>query len=323
MTHNTKDPNSPNTNLPSDVRPEPLLELPPELGRINLSSPNRIVYPELRITKLGVATYYAQVGSWMLPHVQGRPLSLLRCPDGIGGTCFFQKRPPKGVDSSVEVLELPAKNGTRPCMVIHDLVGLLSLVQFGALEFHVSGARVDRIGHPDRIVFDLDPDDHLEFAVTKFAAVEIRDWLASAGLQCFAKTTGGKGLHIVVPIRRRQTWDEVKNFTTRVGQRFAKLFPTRFTTNPSRQARRGRILIDTLRNSRGATSVAAYSTRAKPQASVSVPIAWPELDDIASSDSMTLQSVMERLASRLEDPWRDINAVQQSITKRCWAELER
>ena len=311
------------TDSPSDVHPHPDLEVPSELGRVRLSSPNRVVYPDMEITKLGVATYYAQIGGWMLPHVQGRPLSLLRCPDGVTETCFFQKRAPKGVDSSVEVVAHPAKSGSRPAMVIHDLVGLLSLIQFGALEFHVSGARVDRIERPDRMVFDLDPDEQLDFSMTIRAAVEFRDWLISAGLESFVKTTGGKGLHVVVPIRRRHTWEEVKDFTSRVGTRFAKLFPTRFTTSPSKKVRRGKILIDTLRNARDATAVAAYSTRARPQASVSVPVTWQELDHLASSDSMSLQSVMNRLAKQSADPWRDINAVQQSITKRCWAKLNR
>lgn len=306
-----------------DVRPAPQLELPADLAQVKISSPDRVVYPDMGITKLGVATYYAQVGPWMLPHVIGRPVSLLRCPGGVGQTCFFQKRAPKGLHESVERVELPTTEGSRMFLVVHDLVGLLALVQFGVLEFHVSNARVDKFDRPDRLVIDLDPDEKLPFAQTATAAIEIRDWLDEAGLRSFLKTTGGKGLHIVVPIRRRHEWEETKRFGRQLAARFEGRFPKRFTTNPSKSARKGKILFDSMRNTRGATSVAAFSTRAKRRASVSVPIAWNELEFLASSASMSLQAVLGRLAQMDSDPWAEIDEVEQSITKQVWKRLKQ
>ncbi len=305
----------------ADIRPAPELDLPEELASVKISSPDRIVYPDMGISKLGVATYYAQIGRWMLPHIVGRPVSLLRCPGGVGQTCFFQKRAPQGLSESVERIELPTTEGQRMFLVVHDLVGLLALVQFGVLEFHVSNARTDKFERPDRIVIDLDPDEQLPFSKTAEAALEIREWLAEAGLVSFLKTTGGKGLHIVIPIRRRHEWQETKRFSQKLGTLFEQRAPKKFTTNTSKQARRGRILLDTARNTRGATSVAVYSTRAKRNASVSVPISWTELDAIDSSGAMSLQAVIDRLVASNEDPWAALQEVEQSLTKQVWKRL--
>ena len=306
-----------------DVHADPLLDLPAELANVKISSPDRVVYPDMGITKLGVATYYAQVGRWMLPHLIGRPVSLLRCPGGVSQTCFFQKRAPQGLHKSVERIELPTTDATKMFLVVHDLVGLLALVQFGVLEFHVSNARADNYERPDRMIFDLDPDENLPFSKTATAAVEIRDWLAEAGLQSFLKTTGGKGLHIVVPLRRRHDWSETKKFSQQIGALFEGRSPKRFTTNPSKSARRGKILIDTARNTRGATSVAAFSTRAKRNASISVPIGWNELEFLGSSSGMSLQTVIGRLAQMDDDPWAEIFDVEQGLTRDVWKALER
>ena len=305
----------------ADVRVDPLLELPEELASVRLTSPDRVVYPDMGITKLGVATYYAQIGKYMLPHMVGRPVSLLRCPGGVADTCFFQKRAPKGLHESVERIELPTSEGMKLFLVVHDIVGLLSLVQFGVLEFHVSGSRADKFEKPDRLVFDLDPDEKLPFTEVAQAAREIRDWLAKAGLESFLKTTGGKGLHIVVPIRRRHPWEDMKKFTANVAAMFEGQAPRRFTTNSSKSARRNRILIDVMRNTRGATTVAAFSTRAKARATVSVPITWSELDIIARSDGMSLQAVIGRIAHQEEDPWESIDDIDQGITKQTWSLL--
>jgi bifunctional non-homologous end joining protein LigD len=296
-----------------------LVELPPELATLKLTHPDRVVYPEKGITKLGLATYYAQVSHRMLPHIAGRPLSLLRCPGGVNEECFFQKRPPLGLHDAVERIELEGRKGAGTYLVVHDVVGLLALVQFGVLEFHVAGARAERYERPDRIVFDLDPDESLPWPYTTRAAFDLRDWLAAAGLVSFVKTTGGKGLHLMVPIRRRHGWDEVRKFSRKLATLFESQNPRYYTTNPSKAARRGKILIDVMRNVRGATTVAAFSTRAKPQAPVSVPISWDELADIGGSDSMSLQAVMRRLAPHLEDPWNEMSRIDQGLSKRVWA----
>jgi bifunctional non-homologous end joining protein LigD len=218
-------------------------------------------------------------------------------------------------------VELSTREGARSFLVVDDLVGLLALVQFGVIEFHVWTTRVDRPERPDRLVFDLDPDEGFPWRRTTAAARELRDWLGAVGLASFVKTTGGRGLHVVVPIRRRHQWDEVKRFAQQVVQNFAGRSPGLYTTSPSLSARRGKIFLDSHRNTRGATTVAAYSARAKPHAPVSVPLAWEELDRLTGSDSMTLTAVLRRLSRQTADPWRELPGMQQGLTRRAWQTL--
>ncbi len=285
-----------------DVQVEPRLPIPEELGQIKISSPTRIVYPDMGITKLGLAMYYAQVGNFMLEHIAGRPISLLRCPGGFGDTCFFQKRAPQGLSDAVERVELPTHDGVSTFLVVNDLVGLLSLIQFGAMEIHVSNARANTYDKPDRMVFDLDPDADLPWKAIQSAARDVRARLEAEGYDCWLKTTGGKGLHVMVPVGTECSWDESKDVSKRLATSLAKEFPKRFTTNVSKRARRGKIYLDVNRNTRGASTIAVFSTRAKRNAPVSVPIDWDELDSFSGSDRMSLQAAMSRLAD-VGDPW--------------------
>jgi bifunctional non-homologous end joining protein LigD len=298
------------------------LTLPAELSQLRLTHADRMVYPELGVTKLGVATYYAQVASWMLPHIAGRPMSLLRCPKGCQEPCFFQKRAPTGLHESVERVQLPSSEGDKIYLVIHDLLGLLSLVQFSVLEFHIWGARHDLPLRPDRIVFDLDPDEAVAWPQVTGAARRLREVLESLGLTSFVKTTGGKGLHVVVPLRRRHEWSEVKQFSAQVAATLVAQSPGRFTSNPSKAARRGKIYIDFLRNTRGATAIAPYSTRARPTAPVSLPISWDELDVLPGADAYNLHNVVRRLENLTEDPWAGICQIQQSLNKTALKKLQ-
>jgi bifunctional non-homologous end joining protein LigD len=216
------------------------------------------LYPELGARKIDVANYYAQVADWILPHLAERPLSLLRCPEGRQGDCFFQKHAMAGLPDVVGRVQIQEKGKTASHLVVKNLAGLIVLVQFGVLEFHLWGSRADDIERPDRLVFDLDPGEDVAWKEMIAAARAMRGALADLGLESFVKTTGGKGLHVVAPIRRHDTWDEVKPFCRAVAQRFAAEAPERYTTNMSKAARPGKIFIDYLRNDRGATAIAPY-----------------------------------------------------------------
>ena len=279
-----------------------------------LTHPDRIVYPDLGITKRQVAEYFSQVATWVLPHLSGRPLVLVRCPEGIAGPHFFQKHPPTGLPETVERIQVQEKHKTETYLVLHDLAGMLALVQFGVLEFHTWGAHAANIERPDQLIFDLDPDDGLPWKHVTAAAVMVREALAHVGLVSFVKTTGGKGLHVVAPIDRRSDWPEVKSFCKALADICVSAAPTKFTSNLSKAARRGRIFIDYLRNERGASAIAPYSTRAREGARVATPLAWEELSRIDGAASFSIVNMSRRLASLKRDPWEQFFDVKQSIT---------
>ena len=301
--------------LPESEAQVPDFELPDSISDLTLSHPDRILFTETGTTKLGLATYYAQVARWMLPHIVNRPLSLLRCPRGSHEKCFFQKRPPAGLPDVVERVSLEA-GGTGPdSMMIKDLAGLLALVQYGVLEFHVWPARIDRLDRPDQVIFDLDPDTDVVWPRVVEAAVMLRDYLAGLGLVTFPKVTGGKGLHVVLPIRRRSSWEVVKQFSKHTAAWLQQQSPGRFTISSSKKARSGKIYIDYLRNTRGATVIAPYSTRARPVPSVSVPIDWEELSTTSSADSFTVDNLIRRLHHQAVASWSGAESINQTITR--------
>ena len=281
---------------------------------VRLTNPDRVLYPDCGVTKLDLAHYYAAIADWVLPHLVHRPLSLLRCPDGLESPCFFQKHIGTGLPEAVKRVELAKKSGRETSLVIEDLAGLLSLVQMSVLEFHPWGSTVDKIEAPDRTTFDLDPDTELPWERVAEAALEMRDLLAGFGLESFVKTTGGKGLHVVVPLTPRLGWSEVKAFTRAVAMLLASRYPQRYTAVQSKRAREGRIYIDYLRNSRGATAVAAYSARARPGAPVSTPLFWEEAERAVRPEGFTVAMVPGRLAALKSDPWAQIAEIRQSIT---------
>ncbi len=199
-------------------------------------------------------------------------------------------------------------------LMIKDLPGLIGLVQMGTLEVHPWGCRADAVEQPDRMIFDLDPDATVPWSSLVEVAKTLQAFLLQRGLQSWVKTTGGKGLHVVVPLVRRHTWQEVKDFSHAVAQRFADVSPTRLTASMSKAQRKGKIFLDYLRNSRGATAVAAYSTRAREGAPVAVPISWDELNTV-SQHVFTVEAVMERVATLREDPWKDLWHTRQSLSR--------
>jgi bifunctional non-homologous end joining protein LigD len=285
-----------------------------QLAHVRLTSPNKVLYAGKGITKLGLASYYVQVAKWMLPHLVDRPVTILRGPEGHHGHCFYQKHPTPGMPEAIGRAIVPDKGKQEECLVVRDLAGLVSLVQVGALEIHTWSARLDRIERPDRVVFDLDPDPSVSWPKVIEAARRIRDLLDQLGLVSFVKTSGGKGLHVVVPILRRHGWDEIKRFSKAVAQRLASDSPYEYTATMTKAARAGRIYIDHHRNNRGATAVAAYSTRARPDAPVSLPLFWTELSPAIGPDHFHVNNVMGRLGSLEKDPWSEIRHVRQSVT---------
>jgi len=248
---------------------------------VAITHPDRVMFPEIGITKRELIDYYEGVAAAMLPHVARRPLSLVRCPQGRGKECFFQKHDrgvfPAGVKRT-EIAEADA--GRRPYLYVEDVQGLVALLQMGTLEIHVWGSRLDRLECPDRLVIDLDPDVGLGFADVRRAAVEVRGHLAALGLESFPMVTGGKGLHVVAPLAPERDWAAVKDFARRFAEALAADRPDRYTAKLSKAHRRGRIFVDWLRNQRGATAIAPFSTRARPCAPIAVPIGWTQLGRI-------------------------------------------
>ena len=285
------------------------------VGDVAITNPDRVMYPEMGLTKLEMARYYEDIAPWMLPHVARRPLTIVRCPEGHTKQCFFQKH---AVDQFPEaILRVPIKedNGQAGTyLAIDSAAGLLSLVQLGVLEFHVWGSHLETVEYPDQIVFDFDPDPELPFSRVAEGARLMRDLLGGLGLRSFVKTTGGKGLHVVAPIEPTRTWDEVKPFTKALADSLQTLDPSRYLVNMSLKKRTGRTYVDYLRNGRGATYVTAYSTRRRPGAPVSAPLRWEELTPRLRADRYTAANLRRRLAGLDEDPWAGYADVRQSIT---------
>ncbi len=281
-----------------------------DLAGIKLTHPDRILWPASGITKQGLAEFYAGIAEWILPHISGRPLSLLRCPSGANEKCFFAKHPWAGLDPAAELVDVGEE---EPMFAIRDMAGLLTLIQAGVVEIHPWGSRVGELEHPDRLIFDLDPGEEVAWGTVTEAAGEVRKVLLGLGLKSFVKTSGGKGLHIVLPLEPRLGWEEAKAFTAAVATTMARRRPERYVTTMSKRARRGQIFIDFLRNDRGSTAVGAYSTRALPQASVSTPLEWEELSDAIRADHFTVANLRHRLDHLRRDPWRDISKLRQRI----------
>jgi len=281
---------------------------------VRLTHPDRVLYPGEALTKLDLARYYQAVAERALPNLVHRPLTLVRCPGGQGKPCFYQKHLGKGAPEAIGHVDITEDGETVAYPVIENLAGLVGLVQMNVIELHPSGAGVDKLDNPDRITFDLDPDEGLAWPRVTEAAIDIRDALRAIGLESFAKTTGGKGLHVVVPLQPKLDWDEVKAFTKWVADSFVAQSPDRFTANQAKRARHGRIYIDYLRNSRGATAIGAYSPRARPGAAVSTPLFWEEVEKGVRPEGFTVATVPQRLAALKADPWAEIGKLRQSIS---------
>ncbi|MFZ5782824.1 MAG: DNA ligase D [Pseudomonadota bacterium] len=283
----------------------------PRHAEMRLTNPGRLLWPEQGITKQGLAEFYAEIADWILPHVAGRPLSLLRCPEGIGAKGFFQKHAWAGLGSSVRQVAVPGDD--QPMLAIDDLAGLLELVQASVVEIHPWGARADWPDLPDRVTIDLDPGDNVPWQRVVEAAHDVRRRLAAMALESFVKTTGGKGLHVVFPLTPAADWDTVKTFAQSIAAAMAADRPDLYTDNMAKSGRRGRIFVDYLRNGLGATAVGAYSTRGREGAPASVPLAWDELGPEIRSNHFTLLNLPNRLAFLDGDPWEGFLSLKQAL----------
>jgi bifunctional non-homologous end joining protein LigD len=285
-----------------------------------ISNPQRPLYPDAGLTKLDLARYYEAVGEAMVPHVAGRPLTLVRCPKGLSpgarndeADCFYMKHAAVWSPPSLRKAGIRERNKTGQYLVADDAAGLVGLAQMDVLEIHTSNAHAASFERPDRIVLDLDPGPDVPWREVVEAARLVHDVLTGLGLRSFLKTTGGKGLHVLVPLAPTLDWDASLAFSRAVSELVMRQRPAAYTTAMPKQGREKKILLDYLRNNRGSTSVAAFSTRANPKATVSTPVAWDELDTRLRSDAFTVQSVPKRLASLRAEPWPGFFDLKQKL----------
>jgi bifunctional non-homologous end joining protein LigD len=277
---------------------------------VRLSNPDKILYPDQGITKSELADYYSAVAERMLPHVARRPVTMVRCPTGQEKKCFYQRHAGSGVPEQLREVKVPGFD--EPYLYLEDVSGLIAMVQMGVLEIHPWGVTVERPDRPDRIIFDLDPAEGLDFGDVVRAALEVRERLDGLGLESFVKTTGGKGLHVVVPIDPVADWKSVKGFAKSLSERMAADAPERYLTKISKAERVGRIFIDYLRNDPTSTAVAPYSTRSRPGAPVALPLEWDELNGSLAPAEFTIRTVPKRVSGR-DDPWAGIGRVKQRL----------
>ena len=287
---------------------------PALISGVKLSHPDKILYPEQGVSKKELAEFYDSIAEYILPHIVKRPLTVVRCPDGRNTECFFQKHWKDVMPEDIRSIPVSEKNKTRRYIMIKNKKGLISLVQMGVLEIHPWGSREDAIEKPDRVVFDLDPGEKVSWKDIMDTARFLRNRLKELGLRSFLKTSGGKGLHLVIPVERRSNWEEIKAFTGAFVKKCVQERPDKLLAK-SKDPRKGKIFVDYFRNDRGATNVAAYSSRARKGAPVSTPIRWDELSSEIKPDSYTIENLTKRLRSLKEDPWKGYFTIRQSITQ--------
>ncbi|MGC4089055.1 MAG: DNA ligase D [Polyangiaceae bacterium] len=301
---------------PGARRPATKRSAPPKsLLSYPITHPDKLLYPEAGITKRDLLEYYALVAPRMLPHVANRPLTLVRCPNGWQKQCFFQKHPGRGLPQGLRSVTIRESEGKAPYLVLDDVMGLLALVQLGALEIHTWGSRADDLERPDQLVFDLDPDTVTPFSEVVACALRLRDLFNDARLESFVKTTGGKGLHVCVPIAPDHEWPVIKAFCKSLVDALVGEAPDKYVATQSKSKRRGKIFIDYLRNVRGATFVAPYSTRARENAPIAMPLRWEELSPDFRPGSFTLRSAAQRLDLLDTDPFEPMAKLHQRLGK--------
>ena len=284
------------------------------VGGIAISHPERVIYPDTKITKADLAEYYSRVAEYILPHIKNRPLSMVRCPEGIAEECFFQRHITRGQSPYLHDTGIAVKGHQEDYMMIKDTKGLLTLVQWGVIELHPWGCIADKPELPDRIIFDLDPDPTVPWQQVIEGAREIRERMQEFGLESFVKTTGGKGLHVVIPITRAYGWETIKDFTRAIAESMQHDDPKRYIATSSKQARKGKIFIDYLRNELTSTSVAAFSARARIGATVAMPMAWEALKPTLNPKTFTTETTPAYLEKRKTDPWEDFFRIKQKIS---------
>lgn len=278
-----------------------------------ISNEDKILFTEKNITKGYLAEYYKEIGPWILPHIINRPLMILRCPNGPGKQCFFQKHYKDNLPKGLFVIDTPEKNGINPYIYIKDATGLAAFAQLAVIEIHPWGSNIKHLEQPDRIVFDLDPAPDVQWNKVILAAERLRKYLLKFDLQSFVKTSGQKGLHVVVPLKPKSDWDVIKEFSRQIALQMVQDYPADYVATMSKKVRTGKIFIDFFRNMRGSTSVSAYSCRANASASVSLPISWTELKKTQSGDCYDLEKTLTKLRKSKIDPWKSFFELKQHL----------
>ncbi len=282
---------------------------------VRLTHPQKVLDESSGTTKQMLADYYWEIAEWMLPHIAGRPVSLVRCPDGTGNQCFFQKHVTSTLPEGIGSVEIADKNGkVEPYITLDTREALAALAQLGVLEIHPWGSKNDDIEHPDRVIFDLDPDETLAWTEVVYAAEEVRARLKEWKLESFVKTTGGKGIHVVAPVVAGHAWPEIKEFARQLVLTIEKAAPQRYLTTMTKSARKGKIYLDYLRNERGATAVAPYSPRARAGMAVSMPLSWAELRKTTERPAFHVANFVEWKKRLKKDPWSEMNGVRQKLS---------
>ena len=313
----TKDDPTPPRKRPARASPRPSAKsgIEAEVAGVRLTHADRVLFPTHGTTKLDLARFYESIARWILPHLEDRPTTLVRCPEGAHKTCFYQKHVGYWAPETLRRVKIQEKRKVGEYLVVDSLASLIGLVQIGILEIHTWNSVVRHLEEPDRVVFDLDPGPGVAWAQVIECARLIRDALHGLELESFVKTTGGKGLHVVVPLVPGASWDETSTFARTVAETVAREHPRQYLTSMAKAERKGRIFIDYLRNIRGATSVAAYSTRATPRATMSVPLGWDELTTRITADHFTIANVPKRLAGLGADPWAAYWRTRQKLPR--------
>jgi bifunctional non-homologous end joining protein LigD len=283
-----------------------------------LTNLEKMLYPDSGVQKVHLLAYYASIAAQLLPHVKRRPLTLYRCPDGASRKCFYQKHANATVPAAIQRVKIVEGGKEQPYMFIEDMAGLVALGQIGVLEIHAWMCHVNEVEKPDEIVLDIDPDVGLPFERSVETALLLRERLSSLGLESFVKTTGGKGLHVALPVGRKLDWETHKEFSHALVTQLERERPGEFVTTVRKDLRKGKLFLDYLRNGRGASAVVPYSPRARPGAPVATPLAWEELTSDLDPASFTFASVLHRVAAA-PDPWQRFGSVRQSITKKMLA----
>src|SRR3954466_11709542 len=265
------------------------------IAGITLTNPTKLLYPEAGISKRDLALYYEAIGKWIVPHLRSRPLTLVRCPNGWDKQCFYQRKADAGVPEVLDRIEVETSEGVADYMMANSVSAVVALVQLGVLELHPWGASAPKLHFADRIIFDFDPDDDLAWDELVQAVTLLNTLLQEIGLRGFLKTTGGKGLHVVIPIEPSLRWDTIKAFSKAIADLLTRTFPDRFTAKITKASRTGKIFVDYLRNGEGSTAIAPYSIRARANAPVATPIAWSELSDDVRFDHFNVRNVPARL----------------------------
>lgn len=278
----------------------------------DITRPEKILYPEDGITKGEIAAYYQAVAPLMLPHIVGRPLSLLRCPNGVGATCFFQRHAGEHSPSSIKNIVVDISGKHAPYLWIDGAEGLMALVQLGCLEIHNWPVKVDRLDHPDLLIFDLDPGETVAWKLVVQAATEIRQRLERLKLKSFLKSTGGKGLHVVIPLGPGTGWETLRNFAKKIADEMAADQPRLYTANSRKIEREGRIYIDYVRNTKGASAIAPFSTRARPGGNIAMPVSWAMLPKLKSGPFFTIRNAAAQIRKDPK-PWEGFNRLKQKL----------